>query len=273
MNNTYTIKEVQILTRNDEDKPDYLENVTILVGDTICAQTGTDIKTGEWHNYQCADGGVAGDKITLYMDDPGRLSFCGIKAIATMDIQDYIELQSQPIYEQLEEIQRLQDCHVGLFGWYFFCTTEAVLDLDLEMKEEEKKESKLPKYYKYFLKNTMKQGLMYGLWSFYLDVSYQSDTELDQDFTPKVQFFSEWSMDEGEDVYYKTNKKQYYFIEEICGDDMYHMGSVCKFLWYYWMFNMSNTVFYSLFLVDTAAKFKFLKNWQSKAEGIANLFD
>jgi hypothetical protein len=44
---------------------------------------------------------------------------------------------------------------------------------------EVKEKSKLPKYYKYFLKNTLKKGIMYGAWSFYLDVSHQADTELD----------------------------------------------------------------------------------------------
>ena len=47
---------------------------------------------------------------------------------------------------------------------------------------------------------------MYGLWKFYLDYTYQADTELDQNMTPKVEFVSKWSYDEGEDVYYKTNK-------------------------------------------------------------------
>ena len=92
MNNTYTIKEVQILTRNDPDRTEYLENVSIMVGDTICAQTGTDIEIGKWHTFECPDGGISGDEITLYMDQPGRLSFCGIVPIATMDIRDYIDL-------------------------------------------------------------------------------------------------------------------------------------------------------------------------------------
>jgi hypothetical protein len=38
------------------------------------------------------------------MENAGRLSFCGIKAIATMDIKEYIERQSQPIIDQLEEV-------------------------------------------------------------------------------------------------------------------------------------------------------------------------
>jgi hypothetical protein len=57
-----------------------------MVGDSICTETGTDISIGEWHTFECEDGGVAGDEITLYMENAGRLSFCGIKAMATMPI-------------------------------------------------------------------------------------------------------------------------------------------------------------------------------------------
>lgn len=37
MNDTYKIKEVQILTRNDPSRTEYLEDVSIMIGDTICA--------------------------------------------------------------------------------------------------------------------------------------------------------------------------------------------------------------------------------------------
>ena len=107
MNDTYTIKEVQILSINDHDKPDWLQNVTIKVGDSVCSQTGMNVSTGEWHTFECADGGVDGDVISLEMENPGRLSFCGLRAIATMDIKDYIDLQNQPLYEELDEVQRL----------------------------------------------------------------------------------------------------------------------------------------------------------------------
>jgi hypothetical protein len=136
-----------------------------------------------------------------------------------------------------------------------------------------KEKSKLPKYYKYFLKNTMKKGIMYGAWSFFLNVSHQSGTDLDEMITPKVEFFSEWSYDEGEYIYYKTNKNQYYFIDDFCGDDMYTMGFVCKFLWYYWMLDMSIVVFYSLFLVDIASKFEFLNSWYTRVDGIKKLLE
>jgi hypothetical protein len=37
------------------------------------------------------------------MENAGRLSFCGIKAVATMDLREYIERQSKPIFDELEE--------------------------------------------------------------------------------------------------------------------------------------------------------------------------
>ena len=61
-------------------------------------------------------------------------------------------------------------------------------------------------------------------------------------------------------------------MEEACGDDDYSMGSFCKFLWYYWMFDMSNNVMFTLFMVDLATKFEYLTKWQKKAEGVVKLF-
>ena len=52
---------------------------------------------------------------------------------------------------------------------------------------------------------------------------------------------------------------------------MYTMGSFCKFLWYYWMLDMSMVVFYSTFLVDTATKFDFLKTWYTRTEDIQKI--
>ena len=75
-------------------------------------------------------------------------------------------------------------------------------------------------------------------------------------------------MDEGEDVFYKTNKYQYYFLDAMCGDDMYDMSAFCKFLWYYWMMDMSVVIFASLFLVDLASKFEFLTKWETRVDGI-----
>ena len=118
----------------------------------------------------------------------------------------------------------------------------------------------------------MKKGFMYGAWSFYLDVSDQAGTELDDNYSKKVLFFSEWSYDDWEYNYYKNSKNQYYFLEKACGDDDYSMGSFCKFLWYYWMFDMSNNVMFTLFMVDLATKFEYLTKWQKKAEGVVKLF-
>ena len=117
----------------------------------------------------------------------------------------------------------------------------------------------------------MKKGLPYGAWKFFLDLTHLADTDVDEWATPKVQFFSEWYYEgdgekEGEFVYFKTNKNQYYFIYDFCGDDMYTMGPVCQFLWYYWMLDMSMVIFYILFMVDVATKFEFLKTWETRIQ-------
>lgn len=138
-----------------------------MVGDTICAQTGTDISVGDWHTFECENGGISGDEITLYMENAGRLSFCGIRAIATIDVMEYQELLSSS--DKLDELQKaeyLAGCKVQFLGLYFLCSYEEI-----------KNYKKIPKYYKYFLKNTLKKGFMYGAWTFILDVVYISEED------------------------------------------------------------------------------------------------
>jgi hypothetical protein len=198
------------------------------------------------------------------MENAGRLSFCGIRAIATIDVMEYQELLSSS--DKLDELQKaeyLAGCKVQFLGLYFLCSYEEI-----------KNYKKIPKYYKYFLKNTLKKGFMYGAWTFILDVVYISEedrADLDELVTPKVEFFSLWSFDETEYVYFKTNYYQYKFINYICGDDMYTMNSTCKGLWYYWMVDMSVVVFYSLFLVETSTHWRFLRTWTARTEAIARL--
>ena len=59
--------------------------------------------------------------------------------------------------------------------------------------------------YYYFLKYTMKQGILMGLYQFLIGMGWLSDTEA---ITSKVEFISEWIFESwGDDsYYYKTSK-------------------------------------------------------------------
>jgi|TARA_B110001450_G_scaffold192844_1_gene181132 hypothetical protein len=65
--------------------------------------------------------------------------------------------------------------------------------------------------YYYFLKYTMKQGILFGFYQFLVGMGWITDTEATAE---KVTFFSEWIFSEwGDDsYYYKTSKLIWVFL-------------------------------------------------------------
>ena len=69
------------------------------------------------------------------MEEPNRLSFCGIKPIAEMDVKQYIEIQHEPMHEDLEGTFKRADCRVSFWSFYFFCR-------DTEKTKEERRDER-----------------------------------------------------------------------------------------------------------------------------------
>ena len=80
---TYTVKQVQILTRNDNS--DRVENVSVYIGDVLCTNTGSKSLTGHWLTLNCMGDGATGESIKLQKQKKEVLSFCGIRVFAQGD--------------------------------------------------------------------------------------------------------------------------------------------------------------------------------------------
>ena len=54
----------------------------IKIGDENCAQMETELDEATWYEYDCMNGGVSGNSITVQRMTSGALSFCGIEVYA-----------------------------------------------------------------------------------------------------------------------------------------------------------------------------------------------
>ena len=79
-NNSYRIKEIQILP-NNRDAARGLGNTKIKIDDNkLCGSVEGEPENGKWVTVRCGGGGVSGSKIELQkVSDEYNLVFCGIK--------------------------------------------------------------------------------------------------------------------------------------------------------------------------------------------------
>ena len=125
--------------------------------------------------------------------------------------------------------------------------------------------------YYYFLKYTMKEGLLYGFYMFLVEMGILTSGDADD----KVQFISNWLWESWADDtgYYKVSKNIWTFLfEDVNGVCDLSTSTLCKSLKYYWMFIMTLNVFLTLPLSHTAAVYDWaMGNWE-KAETVIGWF-
>merc|ERR1711990_75715 len=120
--------------------------------------------------------------------------------------------------------------------------------------------------YYYFLKYTMKQGLLMGLYKFLVGMAVLSE---DDDMEEKVEFISEWAFESwGDDnYYYKTSKIIWTFLfdDGVCTNSD---SSSCDYLMYYWEFIMTLNILITLPLSHVAAVYDWYSGWEEKIETV-----
>merc|ERR1712146_719842 len=127
--------------------------------------------------------------------------------------------------------------------------------------------------YYYFLKYTMKEGIISGIYQFLLGMEILS---ADTDTEEKVDFISGWVFESwGNDAYYyKMSKTIWTFLldedEGICYDND---DTMCEVLYYYWMLIMTLNIFITLPLSHAAAVYEWYTGWEEKIEGLIDLFE
>ena len=125
--------------------------------------------------------------------------------------------------------------------------------------------------YYYFLKYTMKEGILMGLYMFMTGMGFISE---EADVKDKVQFLSQWIWGSWADdeYYYKVSKIIWVFgfDEEVgvCYDANSNYSSECYALKYYWMFIMTLNVFLTMPLSHAAAVYTWGADWYDKFDTI-----
>ena len=131
--------------------------------------------------------------------------------------------------------------------------------------------------YYYFLKYTMKEGILMGLYQFIVGMGLMS---ADADLESKVGFISGWIFESwGDDAYYyKTSKLIWIFLLDetvgVCQKDA-STGSysgLCYALKYYWMFIMTLNIFITLPLSHAAAVYEWFMGYYDKGKTVAGWF-
>ena len=123
--------------------------------------------------------------------------------------------------------------------------------------------------YYYFLKYTMKEGLIMGIYQFLLGMAI---LEEDSDMEEKVAFISGWVFEDwGDDsYYYKTSKLIWTFLLDedvgVCYDSD---DTLCDVMKYYWMFIMTLNVFITLPLSHAAAVYEWFMGYYDKGKTVA----
>ena len=126
--------------------------------------------------------------------------------------------------------------------------------------------------YYYFLKYTMKQGILMGLYQFLIGMGWLSD---DEATTEKVVFISEWIFSSwGDDsYYYKTSKLIWVFLfDDDVGVCSLSDATQCKIMKYYWMFIMTLNIVFTLPLSHVAATYDYGMGNYEKAATIIGWF-
>ena len=130
--------------------------------------------------------------------------------------------------------------------------------------------------YYYFLKYTMKEGIMMGLYQFIVGMGFMT---ADADLESKVGFISQWMWDSwgNDSAYYKSSKLIWIFLLDdtvgICQYDAAgSLSGTCYALKYYWMFIMTLNVFVTLPLSHVAAVYDYVKGYYDKGKTVAGWF-
>ena len=126
--------------------------------------------------------------------------------------------------------------------------------------------------YYYFLKYTMKQGLLMGIYMFLTGMGILTD---DTATNEKVTFVSEWIFSEwGDDAYYyKTSKLIWVFLlDDKVGVCHLSEATQCKVLKYYWMFIMTLNILFTLPLSHAAALYDWGSGNYEKAKTVIGWF-
>ena len=126
--------------------------------------------------------------------------------------------------------------------------------------------------YYYFLKYTMKQGILMGLYQFLIGMGWLSDEEAT---TEKVVFISEWIFSSwGDDsYYYKTSKLIWVFLfDDVVGVCNHSTAIQCTVMKYYWMFIMTLNIMFTLPLSHVAASYDYVMGNYEKVETIVGWF-
>ena len=123
--------------------------------------------------------------------------------------------------------------------------------------------------YYYFLKYTMKEGILFGLYMFLTGMGYITE---EADVKDKVQFISQWAWGTWNDdkySFYKVSKIIWIFGFDdevgVCTDSV---ASQCYALKYYWMFIMTLNVFLTMPLSYVAAVYTWGADWYDKYDTI-----
>ena len=126
--------------------------------------------------------------------------------------------------------------------------------------------------YYYFLKYTMKEGLIMGIYQFLLGMAILED---DSDMEEKVAFISGWVFEEwGDDsYYYKTSKLIWTFLfDTSVGVCNMSDSTACDVLKYYWEFIMTLNILFTLPLSHVAAVYDYYAGWEEKIETVMGWF-
>ena len=108
-----------------------------------------------------------------------------------------------------------------------------------------------------FLKYTMKEGLLYGMYYFLVSMGIIT-ADIDTAHGTKIQFVSNWIFEEwGDDAsYYKVSKNIWVFLfDDPAGVCDMSTAIQCTIAKYYWMFIMTLNIFLTLPLSHAAATY------------------
>ena len=128
--------------------------------------------------------------------------------------------------------------------------------------------------YYYFLKYTMKEGMLMGLYMFITGMGIMTE---EADTKDKVQFISQWIFSEWggawEGSYYKVSKNIWVFgFDDTVGVCTLSESTQCMVLKYYWMFIMTLNVFLTFPLSVVAHVYSVYKGHELRFTTVAGWF-